>query len=122
MHNNSQTSMQLWWYGLPAGVRSPLWPTLLATLTILGLLLAFHQVVSGAVQQGELRHQASALHSKAIWTCNTLGSLRANQSCLSQLKTLARVNPLLQAYITPGVGPSSAQAVLVSSLELLSDK
>jgi hypothetical protein len=114
--------MHLWWYGWPASVRSPLWSALLATLTILGLLLAFHQVVSGAVQQGELRHQASVLHSEATWRCKAMGSLRASESCLSQLKALARVNPLLQAYITPGVGPSNAQAVLVTSLKLLSDK
>lgn len=90
---------------MPVGVRSPLWPALTATLTILGLLPAFHQVVSGAVQQGKLRHQASALHSKVNWNGNTLGSLRVNQSCLSPLKALARVHPLLQACITPGLRP-----------------
>lgn len=112
----------LWWCSLPAGIRSPVWPPLLATLTILGLLLAFHQVVHEAMLQSELRHKASAMHSEAIWRCNTMGSLRANESCLSQLKALARGNPLLEAYITPGVRRSNAQAVLVTSLDSLSDK
>jgi hypothetical protein len=78
-----QRALRLWWYGLPAWARSPVWPALLATLTILGLLLSFHQVVHQAVQQSELR---------------------------------------LQAYNASAVRPSNAQAVLVTSLELLSDK
>ena len=114
-----QRAALLWWCSLPAGVRSPVWPALLA---ILGLLLAFHQVVHEAMLQSELRHKASTMHSEAIWRCNTMGSLRANESCLSQLKALARGNPLLEAYITPGVRRSNAQAVLVTSLDSLSDK
>lgn len=102
----------LWWYGLPTWVRSPVWPALLATLTILGLLLSFHQVVREAVQQSELRHRAGALHSEATWRCNTMSSQRASEGCLSQLK----------AYNTSAVRPSNAQAVLVTSLDLLSDK
>jgi hypothetical protein len=128
MHNNSppfklpdgeagglvvhQHALLLWWSGLPTWVRSPVWPALLAALTILGLLLSFHQVVYQAVQQSELRHRAGALHSEATWRCNTMSSQRASEGCLSQLK----------AYSASAVRTPNAHAVLVTSLELLSNK
>ncbi len=117
-----QRGLQRWWYHLPAGARSPIWPGLLASLTILGLLLAFHQVVSGAVQQSELRHKATAMHSEATWRCNTLPGLRASENCRSQLNALARTDALLQASDTPIARQSNAQAVLASSLDLLSNR
>lgn len=128
MHNNSppfklpdgeagglvvpQRALLQWWYGLPTWVRSPVWPAFLATLTILGLLLSFHQVVREAVQQSELRLRASALHNEATWRCSAMSSQRASEGCRSQLK----------AYNASAVRPSNAQAVLVTSLDLLSDK
>ena len=82
----------LWWHHLPAGVRSPVWPAALATLVIVGMLLAFHQVVSGAVLQGEMRRKASAMDVEANWRCGP----RARDSCLQQLKA-AISNPVLHA-------------------------
>lgn len=82
-----QLSLQQWWHALPIGLRSPIWPGLLATLIIVAMLLAFHQVVRGAVQQGELQHQASALHSAATWRCNNLRGAGASSSCLLQLNS-----------------------------------
>ena len=87
-----QRELQLWWYGLPAGVRSPVWPGILVTLIIVGLLLAFHQVVSGAVQQSELR-----------------------------LKAVADGKALLQVQDTTRAHPSNVQAV-VMNLYLPSNK
>jgi hypothetical protein len=77
------------------GVRSPVWPGLLATLIVLGMLMAFHQVVRGAVQQGELRQQAIATHAAATWRCNALNGTAASGSCLSQLNTPIRDGSLL---------------------------
>lgn len=52
--------LQTRWHALPAALHSRFWPALVATVALLGLLLAFHQVVSGAVQKGELRRTLAA--------------------------------------------------------------
>lgn len=55
-------------------------PTLVALVLIASLLLAFYQVVSGAVRQAETRHQVSAAQADAAWRCNTplTGQTRLN--------------------------------------------
>lgn len=78
-----------WWQHLPTGTRSPVWPRILATLLILGLLLAFYQVVGGAAQQGELRRKATAMHAQAIWRCHSLPGVSVRDSCLLQLNAVA---------------------------------
>ena len=80
-----QHELQRRWHRLPAGVRSPGWPVVLATVTLLGLLLTFHHVVRGAVQQSESRHKAEATHTEVTWRCNLLRDLRESESCLLQL-------------------------------------
>ena len=113
-----QRELQLWWHGLPAGVRLPVWPGILATLIIFGMLLAFHQVVRGAVQQSELRHQATAMHAEATLRCNTLRGQRAADSCLLQLNSAAGGDSMLQAQNTQQARQSSAsmgqKATLIS--------
>ena len=84
-----QHELPLWWHGLPAAVRSPVWPGILAALTILGMLLTFHQVVSGIVQQSEVRHKAIAMQAEATLRCNILRDLRASDNCLTQLNAAA---------------------------------
>lgn len=98
-----QRRLQRWWQQLPTEVREPIWPRLLAAVLILGLLLAFHQVVSGAVQQSELRHKATAMQAAATWRCRTLGGLGASQSCLLQLNLATHGDPMLQAQNTQPV-------------------
>ena len=71
--------------GWPAALRSPQAFAVLATLAMLGLLLAFHQVVLGAVQQGELRRKATAMQADAAWRCNALPAARSREGCLVQL-------------------------------------
>lgn len=66
-------------FALPAGVRSSVWPKVLGAILILGLLMTFHQVVSGAVQQGELLRKSSALKAEATWRCSTV---RSRDSCM----------------------------------------
>lgn len=84
-----QRTLRQWWYRLPAGLRSPVWSTILGSLIILGLLLAFHQVVHEAVQQGELRHKAYALQAQATWRCKIMPARGARDSCLLQLSASA---------------------------------
>jgi len=71
--------------GWPDALRLPLGQTILATLAGLGLLLAFHQVVLGAVQQGDLRRKATAIQAEAAWRCNALSGARSREICLMQL-------------------------------------
>lgn len=95
-----QRTLQPWWYRLPAGLRSPVWSTILGSLIILGLLLAFHQVVHEAVQQGELRHKAYALQAEATWRCKVLPARGASDSCLLQLSASANGSGLSNAKNT----------------------
>jgi len=74
-----------WWQQQPQAWRSQVWPGLLAVLAVLGLVLAFHGVVRGAVAQGELRRAATAAQTEAAWRCNTLGGVLRREACLTAL-------------------------------------
>lgn len=99
-----QRMLQQWWSRLPAGLQTPVWPIILGSLTILGMLMAFHQVVHGAVQQGELRHKTNALHAEATGRCKILPGRDASDGCLSQLasqrgdQTAAEISPDLLSF------------------------
>jgi hypothetical protein len=69
----------------PGALRLPPWHAILAMLAGLCLLLAFHQVVLGAVQQGELRRKATAMQAEAASRCNALSGTRSREICLLQL-------------------------------------
>ena len=62
-------------------------PTLVALVVIVSLLLAFYQVVSGAVQQAEARRQAAAVEADATWRCNSQSAAPQRMSCLTRLRT-----------------------------------
>lgn len=112
MRNTTSTEFPAWQRGLQwawDSVCSPWVSGLLATLVILGMLLAFHDVVSGAVQQGELRNKAIAVHVTATLRCNSLRDSNARDSCLLQLDTAATAEGELAAQSPPGVRLSSAQ-------------
>lgn len=117
-----QRGLQLWWYSLPVAVRSPVWPAIVAVLIIFGMLMAFHEVVSGAVQQSLLRNKATAMHSEATWRCNALQGARASENCLSRLNAVVSTEILMQARITPEAYTSEAQAVWVTGLSSLSSR
>lgn len=70
-----------WWKTVAAWV--------LACLLMLGMLLAFHAVMSGAVQQAASRQQTLAAHAEATWRCKTLRGVHASGTCLSQLNASA---------------------------------
>lgn len=75
------------WHPTP----SSLWQGVLGTLVVLGLLLAFHQVVLGAMQQGELHRKATAVKAEATWRCNTLGRAGESESCLSRVASTGAI-------------------------------
>jgi membrane protease subunit (stomatin/prohibitin family) len=60
------------------------------SLIIIGMLLAFHSVVRGAVQAGESRRQASAAQAEATWRCNLSRDVAARHSCRLQTLTLVK--------------------------------
>ena len=90
----ARAQLETWWSALPQPVRSPAWPWTLAALMVLFLLLAFHQVVSDAVRQGELLRQAAASHSEAVWRCGALRGLRPRETCLAQLNAPQPAEPV----------------------------
>jgi hypothetical protein len=51
-------------------------------LVVASMVLGFRAVVTHAVQQSELRQQALAAHSRAIWRCKMLRSVPARNGCL----------------------------------------
>ena len=57
---------------------------ILAAWVVVGMLLVFHAVVKGAVQDGEFRRQAGVTLAAAAWRCSLLRDLRARDSCLLQ--------------------------------------
>jgi len=104
-----QRGLQRWWHQLPAAVRARVWPGILATLVMLGMLLAFHQVVRAAVQQSELRLKATAVQAEATWRCHAMSSLGASESCLLQLNSVPRSDPVLAVQDKPWVRQPSVQ-------------
>ena len=70
-------------------MRPGLWSGILATLTSAGLLLAFQQVVDGAVKQGERRREATATRAEALWRCTALPGDRGRRVCLAALSAEA---------------------------------
>lgn len=112
MRNTTSTEFPAWQQGLQwawDAVCSPWVSGLLATLVIFSMLLAFHDVVSGAVQQSELRNKAIAAHVTATLRCNSLRDPGARDSCLLQLDAAASADGLLAAQNPSGVRLSSAQ-------------
>ena len=69
-------------------LRAAVWSGILAALAVLGLLLAFYQVVRDAVDQAALRRQAVALHANAAWRCQMAPGFHASQRCLGQLEAV----------------------------------
>jgi hypothetical protein len=64
-------------------------PRALAALAAVALLVGFHQVVRGAVQQGELRHVAWVVHADTVWRCNALRGQSERDDCLVEGRQVA---------------------------------
>jgi hypothetical protein len=65
----------------------------LAALVVVGMLLIFHAVVQGAVQDGESRRQAGVTQAAATWRCSLLRDLRARDICLLQTDVVITAIP-----------------------------
>lgn len=65
-----------------------IWPSILAALVGFGLLLAFYQVVRGAVDEAALRRQVVAHQADAIWRCQRAPDHGASQHCAAMLASL----------------------------------
>ena len=78
---------RIWWHGLPAELRSTKWAAMLCGLTIVALLMGFHQVVQSAVAQGALFRMNAATHAQAEWRCHALQGQRLRESCVNQLNS-----------------------------------
>ncbi|MES2877679.1 MAG: hypothetical protein V4713_04595 [Pseudomonadota bacterium] len=101
---------------------SPAWPGILAALLIFSLLLAFHQVVRGAVEQGAVRLKATALYNVGALRCNSLRDSRANENCLSQLRAQDDDNALRQVRETAEEHAANDQVALTTTLDPLWNK
>jgi hypothetical protein len=71
--------------------RSPAWAGIAVMLAAVCLVVAFHQVVSGAVLQGETRRKATASLAEAVWRCKALRGAGMRVDCLLQLQSSPRV-------------------------------
>ena len=85
-------------------LRGTLWPGILAALAGLGLLLAFYQVVRGAVDQAALRRQSVVLQADATWRCQLAPGHGASPHCLAKL-----------ASMPPGRGAVPGRVVLLAA-------
>lgn len=89
----------------------PGWLGGVLALLLFGLLGLFHQVVRSAMQQGELRREATALQTAALFRCKALHERRARESCLLRLN----------ATPPPDIATLRAQnALTIAALEQLS--
>ena len=61
------------------------WTVLVVSLVMVGMLVLFYAVVSGATKAGELRRQAVAAQSSAVLHCNALPNWSDGKACLKGL-------------------------------------
>ena len=61
---------------------------LVVLVVIASLLLAFYQVVSGAVRQAETRRQVLAAQADAAWRCNTPSTALQRLTCVPALHSV----------------------------------
>ena len=74
-----------WWNGLSNTGRYPVLLGVVGMVLVVGMLLAFLQVVSGAVQQGEARRAATAAHLAAVAGCTAMRGPSAQDACRVQV-------------------------------------
>lgn len=85
----SQLDVLEGWPRLSALLSSQTTLAVLAILPSLVLVLAFQQIVLGAVDQGKLLQQARNLQSEASLRCKGLPSSTARDHCLRQPRPMA---------------------------------
>lgn len=70
-----------------SGMHFPTWLGVALTLVLFGLVVVFHEVVRGAVEQGDTRRRATAMHAEAVWRCKALRGSRMQGDCLLRLNS-----------------------------------
>ena len=70
-----------WWGGALNLLSHPACPAVAAALLLFGLLFAFHQVVSGAVEQGNQRRMTTAAQADGAWRCRVLHGSVLRTAC-----------------------------------------
>ncbi len=90
---NSQVAP--WWSGFTANERHPVLLGVLGAVIILGMLLAFLQVVSGAVEQGEARRGATAAQQAATARCTAMRGPSAQDACRGQIAAGSGITSLV---------------------------
>lgn len=75
------------------------WTLPMVSLAVVGMLVLFYSVVSGATKAGELRRQATAAQFSATLQCNALQSWNESKACLKGLgaKVSAQESTLIAA-------------------------
>jgi hypothetical protein len=63
------------------------WPGIALILAMFGLVVVVHQVVRGAVEQGEMRRKAIAARSEAEWRCKALNGRGVTVESLLRLNS-----------------------------------
>ena len=86
----SQLALLSGWPRLVDMLRSQITLAVLAILITLSLMLLFHQVLLGAVAQGELRQQARNQQSEVFWRCNSMGATAERDNCLRRANATVR--------------------------------
>ena len=74
----------------------PQWvPAAAAAVALVGLLVAFQQVVQHQADQGQARQQATAAQSESVWRCHSLPGRRLRDACMNELNESTAALPLL---------------------------
>lgn len=84
-----------WWSGPSTTERSPVWLGAVGTVLILGMLLAFSQVVSGVVEQGKARRVANVAQLTATAACTAMRGSSAQDACRVQVAAASGTTTLI---------------------------
>ena len=87
------------WRQLPRVQRVSVWQGAAVSLVVLVLLVAFHQVVSGVVEQAALQRKILARTTTETLRCKTLPGQPARAHCLSQVFTRVAPDPAAPARL-----------------------
>ena len=74
-----------WWQRLWIARHPPTWPAAVAASMVLGLLLAFQQVVAQGVDQAAQRHKVTAVQVDRTWRCKLLPRPADRDHCLARI-------------------------------------
>jgi len=98
------------WQRAFIALHPPVWPAAIAASMVLGLLLAFQQVVAQAVEQAEQRHKVTAAEVERTWRCKLLRGPADRDDCLAQIGTeMATLSPTPSSRLAALTLPSPVQ-------------